>query len=186
MASITKYPGTVVDDSAVGSLVWTNPDRAKTENGNYANALTANYNILEYTHYLKATNFGFSIPLGSTIDGVLMEIKRKADYNDPNWYVYSYLVKLVKGGTVQGDNKGNTNYWPTSNTYASHGGATDKWGLTLSVSDINSSDFGGVLQVALFSLNNAYKEAAYVDCFRITVYYTPPPNLGAILLMFLG
>ena len=29
------------------------------------------------THYLKASNFGFSIPAGATIDGILVEIERR-------------------------------------------------------------------------------------------------------------
>lgn len=30
------------------------------------------------SHYLKATNFGFTIPVGATINGILVEIERKA------------------------------------------------------------------------------------------------------------
>jgi hypothetical protein len=41
------------------------------------------------THYLKATNFGFSIPAGATIDGILVEIY-KMSYTD--WtFVYAYI-----------------------------------------------------------------------------------------------
>jgi hypothetical protein len=172
MSYVTKYPGTVVDDSAVGSLAWTNPDNAKIPDAVYATASNANYGRLEYTHYLKATNFGFSIPLDQAIVGILVEIKRKANYNEAFWYAYSYLVKLVKGGTVQGDNKGNTDHWPTTNTFASHGGATDKWGLSLTPSDINSLNFGVVLQATLYSETNALTLVASVDGFKITVYYT--------------
>jgi len=32
------------------------------------------------THYLKATNFGFSIPTGVTINGILVEIEKEAQY----------------------------------------------------------------------------------------------------------
>jgi len=35
-----------------------------------------------YSHYLKATNFGFSIPSGATINGILVEIER-FHANDP-------------------------------------------------------------------------------------------------------
>lgn len=34
-----------------------------------------------YSHYLKATNFGFSIPAGATINGILVEIEKKEIYD---------------------------------------------------------------------------------------------------------
>ena len=33
----------------------------------------------DFSHFLKATNFGFSIPGGATINGILAEIERHAD-----------------------------------------------------------------------------------------------------------
>lgn len=53
-----------------------------------------------------------------------------------------HSIKLVKGGTIQGDDKTTSAVIPTTETYVSYGGAEDLWGLELTSSDINSSDFG--------------------------------------------
>jgi hypothetical protein len=168
MASVGPYdPGTVVDDSAVGTRTWSNPDYAKSNDGSYA--YTTCPSSIRYSHYLKATNFGFSIPSGATIDGIKVEIDRKRDSSSS---VLDYVIKLVIGGSVTGSNYAVTwTNWPTSDAYASYGGSSDKWGLTPTVSQINSSDFGVVLQVEMEPppMTTAY---AYVDHIRITVYYT--------------
>jgi hypothetical protein len=54
------------------------------------------------------------------------------------------VVKLVVGGSVSGNNKGEGSYinW----TEKDFGSSSDLWGNTLSVSDVNSSNFGVVLQ----------------------------------------
>ena len=76
MASVGPYdPGTVVDDSAVGTETWSTPQYAKYNDGNYTFASASS--STKYTHYLKATNFGFSIPSGATIDGIKVEIYKK-------------------------------------------------------------------------------------------------------------
>lgn len=133
-------PTTTVNDTAVGTIAWVNPNNSQSENGSYAtftagvgatfvdttvklviggtvsgdnkSAGAAIPSSLQYrtfggaadlwglslsdsdvnaadfgvvysstssspttSNYLKATNFGFSIPSGATIDGVTVEIK---------------------------------------------------------------------------------------------------------------
>jgi len=44
-----------------------------------------NYGATTYTEYLKTTNYGFSVPVGATIDGVEVRVKHKAtplEYGD--------------------------------------------------------------------------------------------------------
>jgi hypothetical protein len=53
-------------------------------------------------------------------------------------------VRLVKGGVISGDNKA-TGSITTSDAYYSFGGAADKWGLTLTESDVEASTFGVVV-----------------------------------------
>ena len=66
-------PGTVVDSDATGTVAWTNPMNATTSDNVYA-TISCPTGI---SHYLKATNFGFSIPTGATINGIVVEIERK-------------------------------------------------------------------------------------------------------------
>lgn len=55
---------------------------------------------------------------------------------------YLHTVQIIKNGSPVGDNKANTNYITTTDTYYSFGGANDLWGNTLSLSDVNNNNFG--------------------------------------------
>jgi len=155
-------PGTMANDSSTGTTEWTTVDNAKASDDSYAHvAFPSDGN----TQLLKATNFGFSIPSGATIDGIVVEIEEKSP---SKWTVDEILVKLVVGGSIVGDNKTfGYNDFPAVEAYFSHGGSTDKWGLTPTYSEINASDFGMVLQAYAGSTSTAD-----VDHIRITVYYT--------------
>src|SRR5204863_304279 len=83
-------PSAAVDDAGTGSVVWTNPADAESSDGVYAFAGVASTT----THYLKLTNFGFSIPAGSTITGVTVAVERIKTGSSQD--VRDASVKLVK------------------------------------------------------------------------------------------
>ena len=154
-------PGTMADDASVGTEAWVNPNNAKVSDNVYA---TAYFDEVSISHYLKATNFGFSIPTGATINGILVEIERR----DLDERATDSSVKIIKAdGSIGSENKADTvNRWPFSDTYKAYGGATDLWSETWTPEDINDTDFGVVLStIGGFT-------AADVDHIRITVYYT--------------
>jgi hypothetical protein len=157
-----KSPGTMADDASVGITAWSNPNNAKVSDNIYAIAIAV-------SHYLKATNFGFSIPTGATVNGILVEIERKVIV-ESGWGIKDVNVKIVKAdGSIGSTNKADTvNNWPTSDTYKSYGGTTDLWGETLIPADINNSNFGVVLNITA----NSGDDTANVDHIRITVYYS--------------
>lgn len=170
MSSVTKYPSTGADDSSIGSLAWASPGNIIASDNTYATA-TASQGTGVYTHYLKATNFGFAIPSGATINGIVVTIERKANYSIDDRNVVDNVVRLVKGGVVSGNNKADTStYYPTVDGLAQYGGATDLWGLTFTPADINSSNFGVVLSCYLNNIAGGV--IASVDAISITVYYT--------------
>jgi hypothetical protein len=156
-------PGTCADDATVGTVAWSNPDNAKVSDNVYAIENTAGT-----THYLKATNFGFTIPVGATINGIFVEIERYELYTGEG-NVKDSVVKIVKSdGTIGTTNKADTvNNWPTSDTYKSYGASDDLWDETWAYSDINDTDFGVVLSALV-----GHTVGANVDHIRITVYYT--------------
>jgi len=160
-------PGTVVDDATVGTVAWTNPSNAMVSDNTYA---YANGNVNFTTHYLKASNFGFNIPIGATIDGIVVEIEKwkgAADFG-----AIDAAVKIVKGGSVGSTNKADTvTRWPSTEAYVSHGGPSDLWGEAWTASNINASDFGVVVSTT-HDGNPVNSVGAYVDHIRITVYYT--------------
>ena len=69
-------PGTMADDSTIGTITWSNPDNAKASDD--SRSIANHVSAASTSHYLKATNFGFSIPAGSTIDGIVVRVERVA------------------------------------------------------------------------------------------------------------
>lgn len=157
--------GNVTDDNAVGTSAWTNPSNGATTDAVYATVTGANFT----SHYLKWLNFGFSIPAGSTINGISVDIIR----HESGASVTDNVVKLVKGGTVGGNNKASASQWPTTDGTATYGSSNDLWGQTWTSADINGSTFGVVL-----SATSSGMPTASVDSAAVTVYYTPPPTVG--------
>ncbi|HAI98484.1 TPA: hypothetical protein DCL30_02980 [Candidatus Peribacteria bacterium] len=165
-------PGTVVNDASSGDNAWSDPSNATASDNAFA-TVTVNANVIEETfessNYLKATNFGFTIPAASTINGVTVQVERTSN----NW-VLDTVVQLVVGGSIQGSNYAIVsddwlNDYPTEET-VSYGGISDTWGLTLVPSDINLSSFGVVLK--LVNNTSGALATAYVDHIQITVTYT--------------
>lgn len=172
MASIgPNSPSTITNDAAVGTLAWSNPSNAASSNDTYAESVALGSAIVT-TNYLKSVNFGFSVPSGATIDGIVVEIERKASAGSASINVVDQTVKLVKNGTVVGTNKADTALkWPTSDTTKTYGSSSDLWGTSWTDSDINSSTFGVVINVVL-NIGIKVNLFADIDHVKITVYYT--------------
>jgi len=159
-----RSPGTVVDDPAVGAVIWSAPDQAKASDNTYAASAGGRYGAI--SHYLKSTNFGFSVPTGATVDGIIVQIEKKG--NNPN-VISDNRVRIVKGYVIKSTDKSAAGYWPTTDTYYTYGSSSDKWGETWTPSDINANGFGVVLSATM-----SPAAVATVDHVRITVYYTEP------------
>lgn len=170
MASEVKPPGTLASDSSYGDpfTAWSSPSNASSENGSCAVATSFAGSPLD-TQYLKATNFGFAIPTGSSIDGILVRIKR-ACLADLGSGVVDSRVRLVKGGTIQTTDKASGFSWPTSLGFASYGGASDVWSGSWTAEDINASGFGVVISATIYDIDGG--TTADIDFIEITVYYT--------------
>ena len=135
--SLSESPGTMADDSAVGTLAWIDPDSAIASDDIYTFATTFG----SFTaHYLKATNLGFSVPSGATINGIRVEI-------DAKFYptVYENEIKIVRAdGSIGSENKAAKTTPRSSGTEATYsfGGASDLWSETWPAADINNPNFG--------------------------------------------
>lgn len=159
-------PSTTIDDASVGTQVWSNPNNAQVSDAVYATVVTSKLGV-QSTHALKATNFGFSIPAGATINGILVEIQRKGDGGP----IHDSTVQIVKStGAYGSTNKASATNWPLSEAYASYGGGADLWGETWATTDINNSNFGVGLQAIQTADPSA--DTGSVDYIRITVTYT--------------
>jgi hypothetical protein len=146
------------------TVSWSNPANAETNNDIYATAT----GDLVTTYYLKATNFGFSIPSTAIIRGITVNVERKASAVD---LVHNTIVKIVKSNNIGLTTKYDYEYWPTSDGTVTYGSNTDIWGENWTPAVINQSDFGIAFATFIGSSGTAY-----VDYFSVTVYYEFPPT----------
>lgn len=159
-SQVRNAPASVVSDpSNGGDEAWSTPLTA-------AVGLNASFSLL-LSQFLKCTDFGFSIPAGETINGIVVRFDRYRVNNSGTADLEGVALQLVKGGTPQGDDKSD-GQWP-NDTAEQHeaGGSSDLWGLSWTPSDINASNFGAVIacQIAEGS------EDGFVEAVEIEVFY---------------
>ncbi len=169
-------PSTIVNNTSIGNVSWISPGNAVSSNDVRA---TAGIVSGDPSNYLLATAFGFSIPAGATIDGIIVEWeKRNIDVgiND----IADNAIRIVKGGTIGTTDKSSLDNWTVADAYKSYGSSSDLWGLSWTVAEINATGFGAALSAQSLGALTADAE---VDHVRITVYYTAettPPTITNI------
>ena len=165
-----RSPGTIINDDVIGNRPWMDYNKAKVSDNDYARR--AGLAAGGTSWILKATNFGFSVPSGATIDGIKVEIERKA-LGYPG--VWDNIVRLVdESGNYVGNNKAKSAAWSKTESYISYGSSTNLWGETWTPANINDADFGVGLSVILDPADGGDPHTANVDHIRIKVYYTVP------------
>ena len=152
---------------AGGSNNWTNPQYAQASDGNEA---ITSLNDWQTSDYLQCTGYGFSIPTGSTVNGITVSVQLYASRANS---LRDTAMRLVRAGVIQAFDGSATGYYPTTATYIDHGSATDLWGATWTVTDINNANFGAALASVKPSTAGGSR-TAYIDHIQITVDYTPP------------
>ena len=156
-----KNPGTAANVDRNGNIAWSNPDNIKISDNNTAGVSLQQDEI---TDWLRATNFGFAIPVGANITGIEAKMERSAS----NVGVRNSAIYLRKTGTQVGDNRDPEGTWPVVEGYVNWGGSQDDWNSGLNVNDINSSDFG--IDVSAYN-TDANLRFANVDHIQIRVFY---------------
>lgn len=156
------------------NIAWTNPNNITLNNPSNAASAVGPYGAGKLSNYLLASSFGFNLPASTTsINGIQVKIsKYQSAYLTGNVLDSSVLLRNGSGALV-GTNHALSGYWvqfSPGSTYT-YGSSTDTWGASLSLSDINSSNFGVGLSADLFSAryHNVIAEVSYVT---ITVWYT--------------
>lgn len=173
MASVSlSVPGTVVSDNTVGTVAWIPTgatllaDLAASDN---SWALAALNNTT--SRYLRASNWGFTVPTNSVITGIAVAVEKSlTTVGAPN--VIDNRVHLVRRGTIlsAADNKASAIAWTGTDATTTYGGDGDLWGGPWTASDINAWDFA----VVISAVENAGVVAtARIDLITITIYYSP-------------
>ena len=119
-----------------------------------------------YSDYVKTTGYGFSIPGGVTIKGIVVEIER----SDPDQRTADYRIRIVKGGSIGNSERSTGIAYPATDVYQSYGSSSDLWGEFWTAADINSLNFG-VAVAAVRTSTSPDANAGRIDHIRITVYY---------------
>lgn len=150
-------------DSSVGLEAWGDEDEITSESDDdWAGCALPSY---FQSWYLVGSGFGFSIPSGSTIYGVVAQIRRCAH---SSMAVVDEIVKLYYDGGVIGDDHRSTEVWPSAGFETlEYGQAADKWGCLLTPEIVNSSSFG----IALSIFNTGAGEVCKVSWMKLAVYY---------------
>jgi hypothetical protein len=165
-----KNCGTGADVVITGGKVWTNPSNA-CFSGNFSVA----YPIAVsggVSDYLALTNFGFAVPVGSTIVGVQVSISRQGGPINPSTTVDNHVFLTKDGATVTGTDHLSVLVWPYgSYVVQNYGSTTDLWGATLAPADVNAATFGVFISASNSSGSNV-AEAAVSAFPTITVTYT--------------
>ena len=158
--------GTGTNVNGPGTISWTSAVLITAYDGNYA---TATPGKNETSEYLQGTNYGFSIPLDATINGITVSIMRMSSSASGGDSVNDVDLYLLKAGVIAGTNHAYLTDWPTSITAATYGGPADLWGTTWTPAQINATNFG----VSISAYNQAASNrTASVDCMQITATYT--------------
>ena len=146
---------------------WSNPGNVVADDTNYATVTLDNN---QDSNYLYASNFGFSIPTGSTITGITVNINRMGSALH---HIRDYRLYMTKDGVnTTGNNLGlTTTDWPTTGLQtATYGGTSNLWGTTWTPAQINSSSFGVLLAVRGTSTNTNLASVWYGNTFLYKNY----------------
>lgn len=158
-------PASASNVAGIG-IDWSNPGNVTVSDN-----LRATASLLdgESTDRVRPTNFGFSIPSGSTIEGIQVEVERCRSAGTGTLKLN--LVQLRTGGADKGASKSGENFTTAcaSEIYESFGGATDTWGSSWTAEQINATDFQSDVTCAAFPGD----ATCAIDHVRLTVTFTP-------------
>lgn len=157
-----SFAGTASSQGAETAF-WSNPSNAEADDGSYT---TATLFGSDSSQQLRLTNFGFSIPGGSSIDGLELSIE-KSKTGSGNIKDDSLSFRL-SGGDV-GSGFADSGDWPGSDAVTTYGGSSSAFGYAWVTTDINDSGFGIDIKCkeTLGSL-----AIAQIDYVTIKIYYS--------------
>ena len=176
-----NYGSAATNSSVYGEVAWANPSNGLTSDGTYATAPLST-NIA--TYLLSVSGFGFAIPTGSTLDGIVVNVQcgvqpfilstsngakswAKLMYNGGGITLFKTAYAAGLGTECVQDS--------TLNLWDTFGSPTDLWGYSWVVGEINSVGFGVGFGIVSDSVaNHNVGENAYVDAVQVTVYYESP------------
>jgi hypothetical protein len=165
----SAYAGTGANDNTVGTQAWSAPNGAQgAPNGSNSTNTSSTAGVV--SQRLKLTNFGFSIPVGATVDGVTVNVTISSFVAGAGSVQWDTIKLVNASGTVGSTDKSPDTALPTPVTTVAFGGTADLWGGD-ATTDWNDSDAGVGLTVTFVGVTST--TVAYCDAVQIAVTYTP-------------
>lgn len=163
-------PGTMTDTPyGISSVPWTAINNMKVEDGVFSAVAVTDLGItLTESDQAFATNLGTGA-VGASVVGIQVDVKLKVlsatDTAQAN-------VQLVKNNLLYGSTK-SLQINNTGLAFVTFGGKTDLWGGTWTISDVNSAQFGAMLQMFPGDILVTGTSHVSVDFIRVTVFVKP-------------
>jgi hypothetical protein len=117
-----------------GPNPWTNPNNV-TSNVSYATVTAGRADV---SNQLNATDFGFSIPLGNTVTGIVITFRAAQPSNTV--FGASVVAVLLKNGSPVGSSR--TAMITSTPTIYTLGSVSDLWGSSFSANDVSQTAWG--------------------------------------------
>lgn len=173
MATQTKSPGTIVEGNVFGygTYHWSNIGNLASSNNVYATVTASGPSDL-YTFTPVCTNFGFTIPAGSTINSITVLVEGKVDGGTARVDWTSLMQSgsptlMHASGLLAADNTPDFPFTGSDVTYSIIPAADPLWGRAWSVADVNDATFGCAFDCYIQSLRTIS-----ADHVQITIDYT--------------
>jgi hypothetical protein len=124
----------------------------------------ADTGFLNFATFANDTSVGTVAWTGASDAQTSNDVRAQAALSaSTDFAVEDNSVRLVLGGTIQGDDKASATNWNLdTDTTQTRGGAADKWGLTPTYQQVNASDFGVVISAERDG--NSTPESNYLKC----------------------
>lgn len=150
-------------------IAWSNLAFTKIEDGNSGSVAL---NPGEATRELNFVNWGISLPDGAVPTGVETRVKVRAATGA--FGLGDLEVKLLQNLTTEGpENKASIGIMPTSLTFVTYGSPTDDWGLTLTKTLVENSQFG-FLWKGDYPAAKGSADTIFMDVAQLKVHYVLP------------
>ena len=174
-----RHPNMVQETNHfLATASWENLENARVDDDQY---LSVDLERYDRTHVLRFSDFNFNVPDLASIDGLRIAFEGQSigggEINQMQLQFYTggpvgnnvAQIPSLLGDEWVNDSLAYDRWWK----YGHH---TDTWGKDWTAAEINSPEFGFIIQI-----ENQTDEfvQAIIDQVAVSVYYTPPHNLCA-------
>jgi hypothetical protein len=149
--------------------MWQHMQNTAVQDGNFS---TVSLDPQSNSPVFKAMGFNFLLPANAVVEGIQAEAFLSNRFAPSGNLTFQLPVfQLMKAGTAIGANRGSQTF--VGDADFTSGGATDLWGTTWTVGDINNPEFG--LEIVVSNPTD-FQIVMGIDVVRLTVFYSIPAD----------